>query len=263
MLRIVTSDVETLEMAHGRPDEAAEESHADGPASVFQRQWRTYQKILENNYMFHREVYERLRRILIDEVDRPFSFLDIACGDATASVTALTGTKVATYYGIDLSQPALDLAREAVETLDCPVMLEQRDFVEAMHDWAAPVDLAWIGQSLHHLPTQGKLALMRRVRDIIEPRGLFLIWEAVSFEGESREAWFRRFEQIRPAFTAISQDEWDTMAEHTRIADIPETNAQWHRLGHDAGFSTVRELFVAPHRLSAMYCFSPSATSPQ
>ena len=47
------------------------------------------------------------------------------------------------------------------------------------------------------------------------------------------------------------------MAQHTRNADIPETNAQWHQLGHEAGFSTVHDLFVAPHQLSAMYCFGP------
>src|SRR3954463_3052244 len=106
----------------------------------------------------------------------------------------------AAYYGIDLSEPALNLAREAVATLDCPAVLEHRDFVEALCDWTTPVDVAWIGQSLHHLHTPAKLALMRQVRDIVGPRGLFLIWEALSFEGESREAWFHRFEQIRPGF---------------------------------------------------------------
>jgi ubiquinone/menaquinone biosynthesis C-methylase UbiE len=194
--------------------------------------------------MFHREVYGRLRQILIDEAIQPFRFLDIACGDAAATCTALTGLKVGVYHGIDLSQPALDLARESVETLGCPVTLQCRDFVEVLRDWKESVDVAWIGQSLHHLQLVDKLLLMRRIRHIVGDRGLFLIWEAKSFDGETREAWFRRYEQIRPVFTSLSAEEWDTMAEHTRMADIPETNAQWHSLGHEAGFSKTRELFV-------------------
>jgi ubiquinone/menaquinone biosynthesis C-methylase UbiE len=239
------------------PDNAEQEGPTDSPATVFQKQWQTYRKILDSNYMFHREVYGRLRQILIDEAIQPFRFLDIACGDAAATCTALTGLKVGAYYGIDLSQPALDLARESVETLGCPVTLQCRDFVEVLRDWKESVDVAWIGQSLHHLQLVDKLLLMRRIRHIVGDRGLFLIWEAISFDGETREAWFRRYEQIRPVFTSLSAEEWDTMAEHTRMADIPETNAQWHSLGHEAGFSKTRELFVAPHQLSAMYCFSP------
>jgi hypothetical protein len=104
-----------------------------------------------------------------------------------------------------------------------------------------------------------KLAFMRRGREIIDLDGLFLIWEAVCFEGESRDVWFRRFEQLRRAFTAINQHEWDAMAEHTRTSDIPETNASWHRLVQEARFGRVCEVFVAPHRLSAMYRFGLSS----
>ena len=90
--------------------------------NLFQRDWQTYRKVVENNYMFHREVYRRLRQILM-EAPRPFRFLDIACGDASASVEALKGTRVSHYHGIDLSAPALDLAREVLTTLGCPVTL--------------------------------------------------------------------------------------------------------------------------------------------
>ena len=50
----------------------------------FRVAWPTYRKVIDNNCLFHREVYERLHRLLADEAPRPFRFLDVACGDASA-----------------------------------------------------------------------------------------------------------------------------------------------------------------------------------
>src|SRR4051794_20041477 len=77
-------------------------------AAHFQQQWQAYRKVVDNNYMFHREVYGLLHRILEDEAAKPIRFLDIACGDARATVGALKGLPVAHYHGIDLSGPALE-----------------------------------------------------------------------------------------------------------------------------------------------------------
>src|SRR5271169_78412 len=55
----------------------------------FQQQWQLYRKFVDNNYFYHREVYGQLHRILVDEAVQPFRFLDIACGDARATVDAL------------------------------------------------------------------------------------------------------------------------------------------------------------------------------
>ena len=76
----------------------------DEAVALFQQQWQLYRKFLDNNYFYHREVYGQLRRILVDDAVQPFRFLDIACGDARATVEALKGTRVAHYHGIDLSQ---------------------------------------------------------------------------------------------------------------------------------------------------------------
>jgi hypothetical protein len=71
----------------------------------------------------------------------------IACGDASATIDALKGTRVAHYRGIDLCRPALDLASKTLGILDCPVTLDQCDFVKALHDRPEPADIAWIGLS--------------------------------------------------------------------------------------------------------------------
>jgi len=161
----------------------------DEPAlALFQQQWQLYRKFVDNNYFFHREVYSQLHRILVDEAVQPFRFLDIACGDARATVDALKGTRVAHYHGIDLSEAALDLASKTLEKLACPVRLDHRDFVAALRDRPEPVDVAWIGLSLHHLLAPAKLTLMREIRSVVGDRGLFLIYENASPDVEDREA---------------------------------------------------------------------------
>jgi hypothetical protein len=86
-------------------------------------------QVRRQQLFLHREVYGQLHRILVDEVVQPFRFLDIACGDARATVETLRGMRVAHYYGIDLSQAALELASKALKLLGCPVTLDHRDFV--------------------------------------------------------------------------------------------------------------------------------------
>jgi Methyltransferase domain len=226
------------------------------PASaVFESQWQTYRKVIENNLMYHHEVYRELRRILIEEAPQPFHFLDVACGDASFSVEALKGTRVASYHGIDLSQSALDLASASLATLDCPIKLENRDFVDAILHWKGPVDVIWIGQSLHHLVAPTKLALVRMIREIVGKQGLFLIWEPTLLDGEDRDGWNNRFVSNRLLWGALSEEEFAAIDAHNRSADYPETAAGWRELGIEAGFGRGHELFRAPNDLSRMYLF--------
>jgi hypothetical protein len=133
--------------------------------------------------------------ILVDGAVQPFRFLDIACRDASATVNALKGTRIAHYHGIDPSQAALDLARTALETLTCPVILKRRDFVEALHGRSEPADVARFGYSLHHLLAPAKLTLMCAIRNVAGDRGLLLICEPASPDGEDSSTWLRRYEQ--------------------------------------------------------------------
>ena len=224
--------------------------------AVFQQDWKLYRKMVDNNFLFHREAYGQLHRVLNDGVARPFRFVDIACGDASASAGALEGTRISHYHGIDFSAAALDIASKKLKVLDCPVTLEQRDFLEAIVDWKQVVDVAWIGLSLHHLLTPEKLAFMRNVRKILAPGGMFLIYENTSPDGEDRVHWLQRWDLQKPFWTAYSEEEWNAMAAHVHAADFPETDASWHRLVREAGFASVKEVFATPTDLFRMYCFA-------
>jgi SAM-dependent methyltransferase len=162
-------------------------------------QWQVYSKLVDCDYLAHQAAREVLHRVLVEQGHRPFRFFDLACGDASLTVAALRGTPVIHYHGIDLSAPALALARKTVEALPCPAELEQADCVAAMRERPEPADMVWIGLSLHHLRAPDKEVLMREVRAAVGPAGLFLIYEPTRLEGEGRPAYLARFEQINHA----------------------------------------------------------------
>ncbi len=186
---------------------------------LFERQWRIYRKVLDCDLMEHSKVYGCLRRILRQGLSGPFRFLDVACGDASASVGALQGTCVTSYHGIDLSGPALAMAREQVMLLPCAATLEQGDFAEALARRHERADVIWLGQSLHHLDSGGKLAVMRDIRRLLDEPGLFLLWEPTRYNEEDRDAWLERFEGRCSAWLpTLSAEEWAAMGREVGFA---------------------------------------------
>jgi 2-polyprenyl-3-methyl-5-hydroxy-6-metoxy-1,4-benzoquinol methylase len=130
----------------------------------FQKQWATYQKLVDNNSLASKQAGQLLHAALA-ELRKPFTFVDIACGDAGQMQQALTGTKIAHYHGIDLSEPALELAAKNLKSAPFEVELDQSDFVEALEQRPEPANAAWCGLSIHHLSTGGKLELLKAIHN--------------------------------------------------------------------------------------------------
>jgi hypothetical protein len=58
----------------------------DGPVAVFQAHWQVYRKFIDHNYLNHREAYNCLHRVLVDDAVQPFRFMDVACGGSVATL---------------------------------------------------------------------------------------------------------------------------------------------------------------------------------
>ena len=231
---------------------------ADAEAiALFERQWTLYQKFIDNGYTAAAGAYEVLHRLLVDRFDRPFAFLDLACGNASGPVRALQGTQVAHYHGVDMAPPALERAARNLEALDCEIELEHGDYIEAIRDRPEPADVVWIGLSLHHFEFPGKLELMREVRQMIGATGLFAVYEPTCLDDEDRDGFLDRYEAVaRKFFKAMAPDEMDAVVAHVRSSDFPETTADWERLGREAGFAACRHVFTDPHDMFRMFCYS-------
>lgn len=225
------------------------------PMDLFNRQLATYEKVVRENYMAHREVYDLLHNLLVSEAPVGFVFMDIACGTAIASAKALSGAPVGRYIGVDNSQPSLDIAAKSLSALSCPVELRCQDFVEAVETWDGKADVIWIGQSLHHLRAAEKGEFMKLVRTRLATNGLFLIWEPTRLEGEDREGWMERFRQVRPHWPAITDEEFTSFDSHHRASDYSETTAAWMDVGRAAGFARAEQIFMGPHQLARVFRF--------
>src|SRR5688572_16925445 len=89
----------------------------------FNRQWQTYHRVVDCNYMKHRELAVLLQDYLLAAFRRPYTLLDLGCGDAVFTAQALRGTQLCSYVGVDLSEPALDLARQTLAPFRCQQLL--------------------------------------------------------------------------------------------------------------------------------------------
>ena len=225
--------------------------------ALFQRQWTLYRKVVDHNYLHHRETGMALREALLARPPGPLRLIDLACGDAGTTRRVLLDVPISHYRGIDLSRPALELAAVTLADIDGEVVLEQRDFSTALADCPASADVIWIGLSLHHLDTAGKLKLLRDARQALDHGGELLMFEPVSPSGEDRAGYMARFEhRLDRQWSALSADERQSVFEHVRDNDLVETVSTWLRLGLDAGFSATCEAFTADDDLYRMFRYT-------
>lgn len=218
----------------------------------FQQQWASYQKLVDADCLAHKQVGTILHATLGRAFAQPFSLLDIACGDASEMRQALAGTNIRHYHGIDLSEPALELAAANLKDMTFEVELDHRDFIEALSARPEPADMSWCSLSIHHLPTDGKRRLMQALRS--SARAFLMIYEPTRQDGEKREAYLERFRRVnRPVWTMLSPEEWAQIDHHVTNCDLPETTAEWLDLGRQAGFSQARQLFLDPTGFYGLY----------
>lgn len=218
----------------------------------FQKQWASYQKLVDNDYLSHKEVGERLGAALIGAFAKPFALVDIACGDASLMKRVLPGTRAAHYHGIDLAEPALELAAKNLAGMAFAVDLDQRDFIAAMNDRPEPADVSWCSLSIHHLETPGKLELLKAIRAATS--SFVMIYEPTRREGEERPAFLDRFTAVnRPLWKALTAGEWAQIEHHVRSSDLPEARSGWVALGKEAGFAKSREVFTDPTDFYCLY----------
>jgi len=229
----------------------------DISTEIFIKNWRIYRKIIENDNMSHKEGYAKLREILTEEMRRPFSFVDLACGDAYYSSMVLRNTNAEKYIGIDVSEEALSLAKEEFRDSGIEARFVRADFINFAEFIETPVDVIWVGFSVHHLDTPEKLEFMKNVRQALSQDGIFMLYEPILLEGEDRGEYFKRFKQIfYMHWKGLSKEEGESLLEHVRESEKPETTGDWIMLGKEAGFNQAEKVFSEETGLYEIFKYS-------
>ena len=220
----------------------------------FQKQWATYQKLVDADALSHKRAGKILHGALAT-IPAPFAFLDIACGDAGQMQRALGGTACRHYHGIDLSEPALELAAKNLADAPFAVELDHSDFVDAVARRPEAADAAWCSLSIHHLQTDEKRTLLKAVRG--SSSRFLMLYEPTLAEDEDREGYFERFRRVnRPAWTFLTDEEWGEIDRHVTTCDFPESAATWLELGRAAGFATASQIFLDPTSFYGLYRYA-------
>lgn len=230
----------------------------DGPGQdaaqvqAFFDQWELYRKVLDLDYLSHREAYATIAAEL-RAVAGAFSFLDLGAGDAECTVRALTGTPVRLYEAVDLSSVALELARRRAEALDCEKRFLQEDFVSCVEAMTDAFDVVFIGLSFHHLPSAHKRRFLSRLRRIVQPAGRLMFYEPILRPGESRGEFLERWWRFAQAnWTGLDKDELARVRAHIFESDHPESGADYREMLAEAGFERSRVLFTSADDLYAV-----------
>lgn len=224
-----------------REERPRDRQDIESARSFFNGHWKLYRRVLDLNYLNHREAGRALHDAL---QGRPFSFLDLACGDAAMTSEALRGTAVTNYSGVDISSVALGLARKNIAPLRCLAEFFESDFMAFLQGAPRPFDAAYVGLSVHHLAGRAKAGFLRRARPWIADGGCLILYEPICFFGESRDACLRRWVKwVDIAWDRLTPEEMATVKGHVLNYDYPDAVETYADFAREAGFAKTEELY--------------------
>ena len=231
------------------------------PNELFNDRWKLYQKILSNNYMEHREIYDVLHKFLNKYFQKTFSLLELGCGDASFTVKALANTNIAAYQGIDLSESALLIAQANMASTPYTKTFLQGDISqrvsELLETEGNSFDTILTSFAFHHLSLKQKDVAMGKIFRLLNPGGVFIIIDIVRTEQESQQEYIQRYlNNVRQSWQNLTSQEVEMVASHICGEDLPETQTTLYSFAKNHGFASWECLHRDAKNLSQILLFT-------
>ncbi|RNC85233.1 MAG: class I SAM-dependent methyltransferase [Balneola sp.] len=208
---------------------------------IFARNWRIYQEILEQNYMFHHNLSQKIFRFLRKHrFSSPFNVLDAGCGDAYMLSNLLKNISVNSFTGYDMSSQALSIAKENLHALKTEVKLVQGPMESSIKKEDTTFGLIYSSFAIHHLDDHGKKELLRGFYNHLREGGIFIAIDIMRDQKLSREEYLEEYiEHIATKWTMISDSDKELIYNHMRNFDFPAINDNFLEWLKEAGFNLV------------------------
>ena len=192
-----------------------------GIAAFFQT-WKLYQSIIQNDCMDHREIGTALRSAF-EAFPHGFSVLDLGCGDSSMAIKALEGLDVNGYTGVDLTAPALEIARANFCGTSSAAWVHA-NMVDYIAICDQQFDVIMTSFAMHHLPADIKQAWLADIAKHLMPTGCLVLIDTCCPEGMSRDETIQLYlDDI--AGWPLTDAEKGAIADHMWSSDFPESQA--------------------------------------
>jgi ubiquinone/menaquinone biosynthesis C-methylase UbiE len=214
------------------------------------RNWDAYSTIIDRNWMMHHEIQlgvaEQLRSLSC-----PLRVLDLGCGNSWMARRCLSGRSISHYVGIDLSDHAIEQARQMARDAGWPdggtaewVVGRMESEVERLAD--ASFDVVFTHYALHHLPTLQKPSMVNQLAKKLVPGGHWYWSDVFRAEGETRDAFLRRIQSEIEGWEGLPESEVHKVIAHIWESDFPEPVSQMKLWCDEAGLEMESSFLRSP-----------------
>jgi cyclopropane fatty-acyl-phospholipid synthase-like methyltransferase len=207
----------------------------------FNDEWKLYQKILDNNYMQHQDIYGAVHNFIVDNWQQEsLRILDIGCGDASLMSRTLLNTNVSFYCALDISDTAISIAQENMRSISCDQKFIQGDFCQEIpllpKEEKDQFNLIITSFAFHHLSLEKKDYVLDQLKQLLSPEGIFIMIDLVCKNNESRDICIEKYLQtVKKEWLQLSFEELKLISNHMWNSDYPETIKTIETFAHKNG----------------------------
>jgi len=190
--------------------------------------------------MYHREIHAEIADLLKQRKDQnQYQLLDLGCGNVRFLAPCLMQSPPAHYEGVDLSETALEEARDHLAGLPCPVVLTHGDLLEAAESTNRNWDVIFTGFALHHLTPEEKARFFHAAGQRLSDGGWLLMVDVVREENQSREDYLENYlKHMREHWTQIPPDQLESACAHVAAYDYPESLSTLEKMAKASGLNS-------------------------
>ncbi|HEX3601488.1 MAG TPA: class I SAM-dependent methyltransferase [Lacipirellulaceae bacterium] len=200
-------------------------------------QWAMYDAVVQANYMHHVELVAALGDWARKQTE-PLRIVDLGCGDAWLATHAFRDANVASYRAVDVSESAVDLAREHTAIWQGRAEMSAGNLAEFLRDLPAnSANVILASYTIHHFSSDAKTSLIADCHRVLAADGTFIWVDAVRRDDESREGYIDRLTSVMERdWPALTPDQRAKACAHVRESDYPETGRWMQDQVAAAGF---------------------------